>query len=66
MENNKEKKSVKVFLEENKGTIIKIAVVTGVVVGGVLLVKYGLAKKAAKAIAENSETVEAVIEEAVV
>lgn len=60
-----EKKSVLTVIEENKGLIIKIAV-GGIILGaGALLVRYGLARQAAKALIDNPEVVEAVAEEVI-
>lgn len=60
-----EKKSVWTVIEEKKGLIIKVAVGVGILGAGALLIRYGLAQKAAKALIDNPEVIEAVAEEAI-
>ena len=52
-----EKKSVKTFLEENKRTLIGVAVGVVVIGTGALLVKFGLARNAARALSDGAEVI---------
>lgn len=51
------KKSAKTFLEENKRILIGVAVGVAVIGTGALLVKFGLAKNAARALSDGAEVV---------
>jgi len=52
-----DKKTIKEFISENKGKIIKVALIVTAVAVGVVAVKYGLAKRAGRLLEEGLDTV---------